>query len=170
MTVKEYLYTQTHDAYNWVNKLVNDIDYSEWNNIQSGIESNITWQIGHLILSYYYHTVMVIKGHDMDFLSKVPMKELSPLFGYGSKPSESIGDLKIETLREFHSLAQATSMNTIENVSEEDLQSAIQPVGPPHPIAKTKFEAIDWNIKHTMWHCGQIGVIKKMLGEGHKFM
>jgi len=44
-----------------------------------------------------------------------------------------------------------------------------EPTKRKHPVAKTKFEAISWNIKHTMWHCGQIACIKRLIHGGFDF-
>jgi len=38
-----------------------------------------------------------------------------------------------------------------------------------HPLAKTKFDALDWNVKHTMWHCGQLGILVRIAGERFNF-
>jgi len=38
-----------------------------------------------------------------------------------------------------------------------------------HPIAKNNFEALDGNIKHTLWHCGQLGILKRVLNERFDF-
>lgn len=169
MTTTEILVKQTQDAYNWVNKLTATVQNENWEKVQKGIESSISWQVGHLVLSYYYHTIMVIKGHDMGVLKSIPMKEYSLFFGYGTTPKDSIGKVDINQLKEMHLLMQKHSIQTIGELTNNDLSSELHPSDHPHPIAKTKFEAIDWNIKHTMWHCGQIGTIKKILGTPEKF-
>ena len=60
-------------------------------------------------------------------------------------------------------LMQLQSLGVIDSLSENDLRKPVEPTKVPHPIAKTKFDAIDWNIKHTMWHCGQIATIKRIV-------
>lgn len=54
-------------------------------------------------------------------------------------------------------------------MKESDLEQPLEPFIIEHPVAKTKQEAIDWNIKHTMWHCGQIGLLKRFLVKRHDF-
>ena len=49
----EILSKQTYDAYAWVNKLISAIPYDKWDDIPDVIASNVSWQVGHLILSYY---------------------------------------------------------------------------------------------------------------------
>lgn len=41
--------------------------------------------------------------------------------------------------------------------------SPLEPGAPEHPVATNKQEAISWNIKHTMWHCGQMAILKRVI-------
>jgi uncharacterized damage-inducible protein DinB len=64
---------------------------------------------------------------------------------------------------------QKKSIDIIKSLSDEDLDRELELTPIPHPIAKTKFDALDWNIKHTMWHCGQLGILKRIHGERYDF-
>lgn len=162
------LLKQTEDAYQWANKLINTAPSDQWDKIPEIIESSISWQTGHLIVSYYYHTVMVIKGHQMDILQQVPLKLYSDLFTSG-KPRESAGKVSGGELLRHLRLMEQKSLDIIEALEEKDLQSPLEPTPIPHPVARTRFEAIDWNIKHTMYHCGQIGILTRVLGQPFDF-
>jgi hypothetical protein len=59
---------QTEVAYDWTNRLISSIPYEKWDDIPEVIESSVSWQVGHLIVSVYYHSIMVISGHQMDML------------------------------------------------------------------------------------------------------
>jgi len=39
----------------------------------------------------------------------------------------------------------------------------------PHPFVTTKENAISWNVKHTMWHCGQIAMLKRVIDKALDF-
>jgi hypothetical protein len=54
-------------------------------------------------------------------------------------------------------------------LTESDLESELEKTDTPHPIAKNKYEALDWNIKHTMWHCGQLGILKRIIDKRFDF-
>lgn len=164
----EILVKQTADAYDWTNKLINSIPQDKWNDIPEIIESNVTWQIGHLIMSLYYHSIMVINGHQMDILQKIPLKEYDKLFT-DAVPEKSLGKTDPIQLQNYFMLLQAKSIEVIKSLSEKDLECELQQTDVPHPIATNKFEALDWNIKHTMWHCGQIGILKKVVHERYNF-
>jgi len=168
MNQVDILSKQTADAYEWTNRLINSIPFDKWDQTPEVIESNISWQVGHLILSFYYHSIMVITGHRMDILQQVPMKEYDKLFTHAA-PIEAAGKTDPVRLRNQLFLLQARSLDTIRGLTPEDLEKNIEPIGVPHPVAKSKFDAIDWNIKHTMWHCGQIGILKRIIDQRYDF-
>ncbi len=155
---------QTEDAYGWVNKIIQTIPYETWDTTPEIIESNVTWQVGHLIMSFYYHSVMVIVGHQMDILQKIPIKEYNALFT-NAAPHIAMGKTNPEQLQNHLMLMQQKSVEIIQSLSPQDLDAPLEPTQVPHPIAKTKYEALDWNIKHTMWHCGQLGILKRIIHE-----
>ena len=164
----EILSRQTNDAYNWTNKLINSISYDKWDNIPSVIETSVSWQVGHLIMSLYYHSIMVIVGHQRDIIDRMPMRSYDNLFTNGS-PKDAIRKAKPEELRNHLTIIQKRSMEVVDSLCLDDLQSPLHPTEIPHPIAKNKFEALDWNIKHTMWHCGQLGILLRIAGERFDF-
>jgi hypothetical protein len=164
----QILTKQTEDAYDWVNKLVDSIPYEHWEDIPEVLETNVSWQVGHLIMSFYYHSILVISGHQMDIIQQVPLKIYDDLFTDGP-PEETVGKSDPEVLKKQLLLVQQKSITLIESLSETDLLSPLMPTPTPHPIAKNKFEALDWNIKHTMYHCGQIGILKRIINGRYDF-
>lgn len=164
----ELLKFQTSDAYNWTHKLLNTIPFEKWDICPAVIYSTLNWQVGHLIVSHYYHAIMVIKGHQMGVLRKVPMKEYDEYFTNGN-PELTIGKVAPQTLLEQLSFIHQISINILQSLNSDDLHMPLVSGFSPHPIAKTKLEALDWNIKHTMYHCGQIGILKRVVDERYDF-
>lgn len=72
-------------------------------------------------------------------------------------------------LKEDLKYMQGQYLRVINSLSQNELQQAVESTKIPHPVAKTKFEAIDWNIKHTMWHCGQIAVLKRIVDQPYNY-
>lgn len=169
MNQVETLTKQTENAYEWVNKLIDPIPYNKWDITPNIIESNVSWQVGHLIISFYYHSIMTIVGHQPDVLEKIPLKEYSQLYKYNSLPKNAVEKSSPETLQKHIVFLQEKSIDIIKSLSQNDLESKLEPTQVPHPIAKNKFEALDWNIKHTMWHCGQLGILKRVVNERFDF-
>jgi len=168
MTEIELLTRQTQGAYNWANKFVETIPFDKWKIIPDTIESSVNWQVGHLIVSVYYHSIMVIKGHRREILQKVPLKDYSELFSEAS-PKLSVGKVNSNDLLDHLKIVQEGSLLTISTLPVTELGNNLEPTSTPHPIAKTKQESIEWNIKHTMYHCGQIGILRRVIFERFDF-
>ncbi|SDL37889.1 DinB family protein [Kriegella aquimaris] len=168
MKITEHLKRQTEDAYEWTNRLIESIPTEKWDEIPENIETNVTWQIGHLIMSFYYHSIMVIKGHQIDVIKKIPLQEYNKLFT-NAKPINSVGKTNPTDLVSQLKIVQKKSLEIIESLSVYDLENPLEPTEMPHPTAKNKYEALDWNIKHAMWHCGQLGILKRIVDERYDF-
>lgn len=168
MTQVEFLTKQTEDAYDWTNKIIESIPFAKWDTIPSIVESNVSWQIGHLIMSHYFHSVMVIAGHQMDIIQKIPIKEYGKFYT-NALPKDSVGKVDLHELLKNLKFVQQRSIEIISKLSDEELENDLEQTPTKHPIAKIKKEAIDWNIKHTMYHCGQIGLLKRVVDERYDF-
>jgi hypothetical protein len=168
MNQVDFLAKQTEDAYNWTNKLLHSIPHDKWDVLPGVIESTVSWQAGHLIMSFYYHTVMVITGHLKDVFPVVPLQQYDKLFT-NADPKNSIGNTKPQELHDQLIFVQKRSLDVIRSLTDADLEQPLVLTPTPHPIAKTKYEAIDWNIKHTMYHCGQLGILKRIVDQRYDF-
>ena len=159
---------QTESAYTWTKKLLVSIPHEKWDNTPEVVESNISWQTGHLIVSLYYHSILVIAGHQMDILQQVPLKEYSQHFT-NALPANARRKTKPEQLLAHLLFMQQRSIAVIKSLSPAGLEASLAHVQPPHPIAKNKLEALEWNIHHSMWHCGQIGLLKRVIDKRFDF-
>ena len=92
------------------------------------------------------------------------MREYDRLFT-SSSPKEAFGKTIPEALRNNLTIMQKRSIEVIDSLRVEDLDCALHSTEVQHPMAKMKLEAMDWNIKHTMWHCGQWGILVRITGE-----
>lgn len=168
MTEIQLLINQTADAYQWTNKLVEALPLDKWQIIPPTVESSINWQVGHLIISQYFHSIMVIRGHQMDIFQQLPIRDYSEWFNL-SGPAQSVGQVESAKLGADLLVMQQKSLAILATLQVSELDNPLEPTPTPHPIATTKREAIDWNIKHTMYHCGQIGLIKRVVDKRHDF-
>lgn len=164
----EILTRQTADAYQWANKLITSVPQEKRDVIPEVLETSINWQVGHLILSNYFHSIMVIAGHQMDLVKTIPLKEYNELFSDGV-PKNAKGKVDSEKLLQHLVIVQEKSIAIIKTLSDADLEQKLEPTPTPHPIAKIKLESLDWNIKHTMYHCGQIGMVKRVVDNRFDF-
>jgi len=170
MTVTELLIKQTQDAHIWTNKLIDSIPKAQWDDTPDTLSSNINWQVGHLVISEYYHAILVLSGFDEEITENIDLKTYNQMYGYESIPEENIGRSNPENLKEKLLFIQNKVIQNVSALNLKDLESGVeQPIKQNHPVARTKLEAVSWNIKHTMWHCGQIASIKRLIHGGFDF-
>lgn len=169
MTETEILLKQTEDAFRWTNKLIDTVPTERWDVIAHGSESTISWQVGHQIISIYYHTIMTTVGHIPDIIGQLNLRQHTEMCGFDTLAANMVGKTDPGQLRKDLDYMQKQSLGVIKSLSCTDLRDEVEPTKMPHPVAKTKFEAIDWNIKHTMWHCGQIATLKRMVDRPYDF-
>jgi hypothetical protein len=98
----------------------------------------------------------------------MPFKAYGQLFTQAA-PTAAVGQVNPYQLADDLKEMQEHSLATIGRLKEEELQADLEPTGFPHPIAKNKLEALDWNIKHTLWHCGQLALIKRVIDKQYEF-
>lgn len=158
----ELLHEQTSDAYSWLNRLLDTIPTTYWSKTPPELGSNVLWQIGHLIMSIYYHSVMAAKGHHPEVVKNISLEEYNYWFTMAS-PREILDKIDINNLNKQLFLVEKISLDTIKSLSEINLKEHLEDLQPSHPIASTKYESLDWNIKHTMWHCGQIALLSRII-------
>lgn len=162
------LVTQIKRVHNWTWKLIENIPSQKWLTTPEVIESNIHWQVGHLIITHFYHTIVCLKKADPDIFQMIPIMEYYPFFSAGSIVKES-SNFAVEELRQNLLKVQNKEVEIFQSLSPEDLSENLFPTQFPHPVAKSKLEAIYWDVEHTMWHCGQIALIKRVVDERYTF-
>ncbi|MEM6768861.1 MAG: DinB family protein [Bacteroidota bacterium] len=168
MEDQHILHRQSKDAFAWAKKLMTGVPEELWYTMPEGIGTHLAWQVGHLALSCYYHSVMVITGHQPDVLQKVAVKAYNEYYNT-AQPEKSVHVHSPEELLEATAIMEEKSLSTISGMTEENLKEELFDLGFPHPVASNKWEAIDWNVKHYMYHCGQIGILRRALGISFDF-
>jgi hypothetical protein len=168
MTETQTLTLQTENAYDWTNKLIKSIPFEKWEVMPDVIQTSISWQVGHLIMSHYFHSIMVIVGHQLDVIQHIPIKEYGALFTDAS-PAKSTGRIPAPLLFDQLTIVQQKSIGIVKSLTSAELENSLEPTHIAHPIAKVKREAINWNIQHTMYHCGQIGILSRIIEKRYDF-
>jgi hypothetical protein len=169
MTAKDLLLDQTASSHRWIEKLIDHVPESAWGLLPPGLNTSLKWQVGHLVLSQHYHAVVVIAGPQKDLLAQVPVKMYSEYFVFGDKIGEVDAQFTAEGLRTHLRIVQEKSLWAIGQLAADELAGPLFPRPVPHPVATTKAEAISWNVKHNMWHCGQMGMLARAVGHPFDF-
>ncbi|BAV04086.1 hypothetical protein FLA_0065 [Filimonas lacunae] len=157
------LVTQTKETYSWMNRVIDAIPEEKWDITPDALQTNVSWQVGHLVLGIYYNAIWAVAGMQMDVLTAMPLKDYAEWFTTGTTPQRAVGKVTPGALKAHVNIMARKSITLISSLPAGNLTDNIEPVLPAHPVAKSKFDAIDWNIKHTFWHCGQLGLLKRVV-------
>lgn len=143
--------------------LLNSIPKELWNTTPKNIESNINWQLGHILLANYLHGIASISGPNEKVRAYINVKEYIKFYGVNSIP-EKFQDTKPtnnELIRSYEAI-YTLIFKELASVSEKDLDTN---VAFNNPAANTKKEALTWLFKHQSWHNGQIAMLKRILNQ-----
>lgn len=168
-TARELLRVQTANSHGWILKLIDRIPQEKWGRVAEGLNTSLKWQIGHLILSQHSHSVAVIVGPQQDILEKVPVKVYSEFFVFGDRMADIDERFPAGALSTNLRFMQEKGLWAVDRLPDDELTDPLFPRPAPHPVAKNKLEALSWNTKHNMWHCGQIGMLARAFGQPFDF-
>jgi hypothetical protein len=143
--------------------LIEKIEISKWNITPDIIETNMNWQIGHIILANYLHGIASITGANEKIREKLNVKDFIKFYGLKSNPSEHLNEKpKNEELKEIYNFIFKLIWLELEKVKESDFNKETEI---PNPAAKTKYEALTLLFKHQSWHNGQIAILNRVLNK-----
>ena len=145
-------------------KILRETPFEIWDETPPIIESNIAWQVGHLIVSQYYHSIAVISGPNWDIFKEVPLTVYFPIYSMMTKSTSNEIQPKPETLLRELEIINNYATSQFDTLKDADLDNFLEPTKMKHPIAKIKYEALTWSFRHEMWHLGQISTLKRVLG------
>lgn len=163
MTSIEIIKTQIELVKKQTDELIEKIEFSKWNTTPEIIETNMNWQIGHIILANYLHGLASMSGANEKIREKLDVKDFIKFYGLKSIPSESINEKpKNKELKDLYNFVFELIWLELEKVKESDLNKKTEI---PNPGAKTKYEALTMLFKHQSWHNGQIAILHRVLNK-----
>ena len=142
--------------------MLKHIDDELWYRQPSEGVTHVAWQVGHLAVAQYGLALKALRGSSEDD-EKLISTDFRNHFGKGSVPDfsqDSYSDpMGIRDIHRVHNQA----IKELNDTSEQTLDEPI--VGQPHPMFKTKLEALQWCVKHEFIHVGQIALLRRLFGE-----
>ena len=142
--------------------LLSDVPDEHWLRQPREGVTHIAWQVGHLALAEYRLVVDRLGGAAAD---------ASPPFGpefagrYGRESVPDADPAHNTAPAELRSILAEVHQRVLAEVprhGDADLQGATDK---PHPLFTTKEGALFWCARHEMLHAGQIGLLKRLLGQ-----
>ncbi|MEE9430723.1 MAG: DinB family protein [Melioribacteraceae bacterium] len=148
----------------WTTNLISDLNEKDFGIVPT-LGTSINWQVGHLTISKYFHSIQSVLQKD-DQINKqinkqIPLDNFLKYYFAGSNPtSKWINRPDAKQLLEFMEIVDKATFLTLEKLMESNLEEKTE-IG--NPVAKTKYDALTFTFKHQMWHNGQIAMIKRII-------
>jgi hypothetical protein len=148
-------------ARNYTLELLEQTPIGEWFQQPTGSVTHIGWQVGHLAFAEYRLALWRIRDQRPDD-GQLFSPEFTCLFGPGSVPDPD--PTKYPTQTEIRAVLDRVHGQVLRELTSLNDAQLDQPVPHPSPFAKTKLQALMWCAHHEMLHCGQIGLLRRLLG------
>jgi hypothetical protein len=161
MTSAERAVELIRRAREYTNHLLSHIAIEDWFRMPHEGVSHVAWQVGHLAFGEYRLALERIRG------PKPGDEQLFPTwypktFGRNSIP---VGDPSAyPTPDEIRHVFDAVHRRSLEETATLSDAVLAEPAD-PHPRFSTKGGSLTWCAEHEMLHAGQIGLLRRLLGQ-----
>lgn len=124
--------------------------------------NHVAWHVGHLAFAQYFLCLKRVRDRteaDESLISTDFLKR----YKRDSTPSPDPGEnfTVEEILRTFNGVYEV-SLKELAERTDKELEV---PTSPPHPMFTSKLGAIEWCSLHELMHCGQIVLLRRLMGK-----
>jgi hypothetical protein len=149
-------------AREYTHRFLPGLSDDEWFWCPSELVTHIAWQVGHLAVSQYNLTMRRIRGRTAADEKLIPDRFIDA-FKLGSTPDASPANNP--PLAEIRRVFDAVYRQALSELAARTDAELDVPVEQPHPVFKTKLEAVEYNPPHELVHAGQIALLRRMMGK-----
>jgi hypothetical protein len=144
-------------------KLIADISTEMWIETPEVLNTNLNWQIGHIILANYLHGIASISGRNEELIGKINISDYIKFYGPKSNPTDFENEKPTQNkLLEIYEFTLSLILDNLSKLTESELNDNTEI---PNPSVNTKYEALKWLSHHQSWHNGQIAILKRVLSQ-----
>jgi len=162
MSRLEFALQQIKTSRDYTLRILADVDPADWFRQPAEGVTHIAWQIGHLAIAEYRLALAQLRGTRTEDEEFVPGNYVE-LFGRGSVPSPDASKYPTaESIRQTFDSIHQHALAELPSLPDGDLDS---PPMREHPLFNTKIESLLWCARHELIHAGQIGLLKRLLGQ-----
>lgn len=128
--------------------------------------NHVAWQVAHLAFAQYALCLKRVRGERDEDEQLIPA-EFIRRYGRGTTPSSDPSDnASLEEIRSVFDRVFAQTLQELSGVTDAELDvPAHPPSTAPHPMFSTKLGAIEWCGQHEFLHCGQIVLLRRLMGK-----
>lgn len=138
---------------------ITSVPLAEWFTVPPGGVSHVAWQVGHLASSEYRLCLERLRPRTPEDEVLISDDFLNT-FSRDSRPGAVVGYTS-EEIRAVHARVHARVMEELPGYPDADLDL---PPLKPHALYTTRIAGLRYAPLHEMIHCGQIGMLRRMLG------
>lgn len=149
-------------ARNYTVKLLEATPSADWFRIPPGGVTHVGWQVGHLAMAQYRLLLERVRGRvpsDQNLISELFLMQFGRDSAAEPDPARNPG---VEELRHIFDAVHRQVLHELPERSDEELQ---EPPLKPHPLFNVKLGGLWWCGQHEMMHAGQIGLLRRQLGQ-----
>jgi len=140
--------------------VLNHTDRGRWFELPAGCPTHIAWQVGHITVAQAIHVLATVAGH----------ADTAPLpagwierFGKGSAAvADPAAYPSPEEIVAGRDAVLAQALAALQNLPERVLD---EPATHATGMIHNKLDLLYWVVRHEMLHTGQIGLLRRLLGE-----
>jgi hypothetical protein len=137
-----------------------DTPLSQWFTLPPGGVSHVAWQVGHIAIAEYRLCLARLRPRTTDDERLMP-DAFYKLFVQGSTAGPASEYPPAEEIRRVFEAVHARVMEELPSYPDADLDR--EPLI-PHALFNTRIAGLRYAPLHEMIHCGQIAMIRRMLG------
>lgn len=148
-------------ARRYTRERIESVPLADWFTIPSGGVSHVAWQVGHIAMGEYRVCLERLRPRTPDD-ERLLSDEFLKAFGRESTPGHAFAYPPAEEILAVFDRVHACVMDEIAKYPDADLDL---PPTKPHPLFATRIAGLRYAPLHEMIHCGQIAMIRRMLGQ-----
>lgn len=143
-------------------RLLERIDADDWFRMPTPAVTQIAWQVGHLAMAEYRLALERIRGARPDDAALISADFLKA-FGKESTPHPD--PARYPTPVEIRTVLDRVHRQTLNELRDWPESDWFAPPVRPHSLFTRKIDALFWCAHHEMLHAGQIGLLRRLLGD-----
>jgi hypothetical protein len=137
-----------------------DVPLSEWFTVPPGGVSHVAWQVGHIAIAEYRLCLVRLRHRTTEDERLMP-DEYYKLFVQGSTAGPASAYPPAEEIRRVFDAVHARVMEELPSYPDADLDR--EPLV-SHALFTTRIAGLRYAPLHEMIHCGQIAMLRRMMG------
>ncbi len=153
---------QLEFARSYTLSLLADIPPGEWFIMPPGCATHVAWQIGHLAMAEYGLCLYRLRGRSEIDLTLMT-GSFRKFFSRGSIPEPD--PAKNPSPAEIRGVFDHVHAQVLLEAPSFTAESLAEPVDMPYAAYATKLGSLLFCSHHEMLHCGQLGLLRRLLGK-----